>query len=253
MKMNMTPEEKFNRSVLFVFNRIKEQSFLGPEGGDVEYWIHSPPLKDEGMPFPVNEFKIIEKLQERGCVKIKPSKQISATVGNLNKGLKTFTEIIYLEILQPRFDEVHNEFEDKCQDKTEKKIDNKITPISKKPYTKINNDKGYLIISGECIDIGGKESGKFKLVSLLCDPFGIKKSTDLIFENACTGWKRTEAGVLSDRSDHEAKQMKKKLIRSQWREVKRLINEYSKKLSGKKNKLGLELKLKIEKESVWLE
>jgi len=111
----MTPEEKFNQEVWFVLNKIKKHSFYSGKDGVVKYWIKSPPnLKVEGMPFPVEEMAVVNKLQDWGAIKIISPDDI-AEVGSseeaLSKGENVFIVIQYLKINKPKFDEIYTKFQ----------------------------------------------------------------------------------------------------------------------------------------------
>jgi len=70
----MTPENKFNKNVLYVLNKIKERSLYTKTGALLEYWVLFDFLDGSGeTPLPKDEIAILEKLEEWGAIKIKMS------------------------------------------------------------------------------------------------------------------------------------------------------------------------------------
>ena len=71
------------------------------------------------MPFPVEEQVIVNKLEYLGAIKIIPPNdiaEISDSETSLSKGLGVFIVIMYLKILQPKFDEVYEDYKNRIID-----------------------------------------------------------------------------------------------------------------------------------------
>jgi hypothetical protein len=69
--MNLSPEEKFNKNVLKVLERIKEKGLYTKKGNPIMYWVDFSLLNSaSNSPSAVEEAAILEKLEEWGVIKI---------------------------------------------------------------------------------------------------------------------------------------------------------------------------------------
>jgi len=66
----MKPEEKFNKDVWHVLERIKKGSLYAKEGQPTSYSVN-PNLAAIGYPSATDEIAILGKLEEWGAIKIK--------------------------------------------------------------------------------------------------------------------------------------------------------------------------------------
>ena len=98
-----------------MLNKIKKYSFYSKEKEDVEYHIYSPPdPRAENMPFPVEELKILNKLVEWNAIKIKePKNRIETVEIGLSNAMHKLIVIPYIEILEPKFSNIYNEYQNK--------------------------------------------------------------------------------------------------------------------------------------------
>jgi hypothetical protein len=120
------------------------------------------------------------------------------------------------------------------------------TNKSSKPHVFVKNGQGYLVLSGEEIGIGDKDSGKFRVLEKLCLHFSVPQSIDSIYEYM--GSKK--GGLTKDAHIVFQKDRKLALIESQFREVKRIMKTHREQI--KKIKRLSQLQLKREKETLWL-
>lgn len=73
----MEVEEKVNKEFWYVLQEIKESSLKTKAGSLVEYLINYKfVVVSTGYPFPKDEEKILEKLEEIGAIKIVSSREI---------------------------------------------------------------------------------------------------------------------------------------------------------------------------------
>lgn len=112
----MTPKEAFEQEMWFVLRKIMKYSLYKTHDKDLDYWVYSPPnLSAEGMPFPVQEIKIIDKLEELGAIEQIYPKDCLETIDFPNNGLlnalNVSIQVIFLKILQPKFGEIYHEYE----------------------------------------------------------------------------------------------------------------------------------------------
>ena len=108
----MSAEEKFNQEVWAVLNKIKKRYFYSKSNGDIDYRIYHPPVPDENMPLGTDELKIINKLQEWKAAKIKaPKERMTDAEVSVGRAMNKTQIIIYLEILQPKFNEIYSKYQ----------------------------------------------------------------------------------------------------------------------------------------------
>lgn len=111
----MTSEDRYNQEVWFVLSKIKKYSYYPKKGDDCEYRIiGSPNFAEQGMPFPVEESRIINKLEELGAIKLKdPNGRLETAEieEGLDRSMNVFIAIMYLEILQQKFDEIYKKYQ----------------------------------------------------------------------------------------------------------------------------------------------
>ena len=118
------------------------------------------------------------------------------------------------------------------------------------PSTIIEDKRGYLILNGEKVHIGGASTGKFRLVECLCAPFGTAKTIDVVFASI-----NSKRGGNNDVSADEylARNNKKTVIENQFGEIQRAISAHRRRLIGKKTKNDFSLSLKMDDMKCWLE
>ncbi len=66
----MTPEEKFNREIWFVLQKIKEASFRTSPLEFIEYVVKFSGYKPSDAPEPENEVRVLKKIEEWEAIKI---------------------------------------------------------------------------------------------------------------------------------------------------------------------------------------
>lgn len=95
----------------FVLNKIKKAEKAGE---DVEYWIATPPFSAEKdfMPPAIDELQVLQQLAELGAIAIqdpngRPEKKRILDIGYEPPQPLDIT-VVYLQIVQPKFDEVYN-------------------------------------------------------------------------------------------------------------------------------------------------
>lgn len=103
----MTPEEKFNKSVLYVLKKIKERLLYTKQDELIEYQVKFYGYHDPAAPLPENEAEILEKLQERGVIQIKNKEDVK-----VNRNTSPEAQIFYLGIIQPEFDKFCKKWEE---------------------------------------------------------------------------------------------------------------------------------------------
>jgi len=100
----MTPEEKFKKEVRFVLRQIKEKQLYTPKEKPIEYFVDYS--RSSRLPIsPDKEELIIGKLEEWGTIKIQ-RRERDESLNDIS-----FCESFYLEILQPKFDELYRLYE----------------------------------------------------------------------------------------------------------------------------------------------
>ncbi len=113
----MTPKEKFNKDFWYVLQEIEKRSLYTTKGRSIEYAICADVyVADDSIPTSKDEAKILEILQEESAIKIKN------TIGDQ----WTDTWLFYLEIIQPKFDEIYKKFQILNIEKEGKKFDSKV-------------------------------------------------------------------------------------------------------------------------------
>jgi len=115
--MDMTIQEKFDIEVWFVLQKIKRLSMYRASRDDIEYRIYSPPnLLEEGMPFPIEEYKVIRWLEkEKKAIKINdPSGRVEDAEETLYRAKRVTIVFLYLETAQ-NFKKIDKEYEEKYQ------------------------------------------------------------------------------------------------------------------------------------------
>lgn len=94
----MTPEERFAEHVLWVLEKIKEESLVTLEGSDIEYkYSH---LIASGIPSKDTEKKILYKLLEWKAI----------GMPNRIAPLSPLSKWFYLKIKEPKFTEIYNKY-----------------------------------------------------------------------------------------------------------------------------------------------
>lgn len=119
--------------------------------------------------------------------------------------------------------------------------------------TSIENGIGFLIISEEKIQIGGENTEKFRLIMCLCEPyFGIGKTVETVFEAIRT---ERHQKKLDLNDSYLAPKNKITIIKTQFKEIQRILSQTRKKLklrSGNKNVIKkLKIKLKFNGRTFW--
>lgn len=98
----MTPEEKFNNDVWYVLKKIKERWFYTKQTKPIEYQVRFSGYQDPDAPSPDNEVETLEKLQEWNAIRIR-----NRECERISEYISPEIEFFYLEILQPKFDELY--------------------------------------------------------------------------------------------------------------------------------------------------
>lgn len=99
---NLTADEQVDLEIEFVINKIIKSARYCSGQVKIEYRIYSPPdLVGEGMPFPIEEFKILELLKREGVIKqLNPDDgEVETTIVDLSSGLRKIICFVYLEKL----------------------------------------------------------------------------------------------------------------------------------------------------------
>jgi len=103
----MTPEKNFNQDVWYVLQEIRKKSLYAADNKFVSYEISSSVVA-VGYPLEQEEIAILGKLRQWQAIKIINKKGILDDYG-LESGIAYF-----LEILQPKFDEIYKKYQDAC-------------------------------------------------------------------------------------------------------------------------------------------
>lgn len=104
----MEPEERFNINVLYVLKQIKERLLHAGEGGNVWYSVNYDVIvASDKVPSSEDAVSILKRLQEWEAIKIR-LKEPSGGNDHIEKFL--------LKILQPKFDEIYQEYQIKVDD-----------------------------------------------------------------------------------------------------------------------------------------
>ncbi len=106
----MTPEEKYQKKYWRVLQNIKDQELLSDDGKTVNYKIYHKVISvGHGEPSEEEEIIILNKLNKIGGIKIKKDE---------NDDYEDIS-VFYLDILQPKFNELYNKYKKMNQDKSE--------------------------------------------------------------------------------------------------------------------------------------
>jgi len=92
----MTPERKFNQDLWYVLQKIRQKSYYSPKKDSIPYDIYGPIPRQyisDTCPSSKEELLILEKLNSNAALKLHKSN------GN---------EIEFIEIVQPKFDEIYD-------------------------------------------------------------------------------------------------------------------------------------------------
>lgn len=135
----MTPEEKFNQDVWWVFQEIRKAELFTPKGEKVEFIIENLPeknkKKDTGYIHPNEDLqrKLLYKLKEWEAIDL-------VFVNNILRGSDEFNKRIFqLSVKQPKFNELYKDYESLCRNKEVKdKSDKK---KAKETEIKIENEE----------------------------------------------------------------------------------------------------------------
>lgn len=119
---NLTLNEQLDLEYWFVLHKIAKESGYRLKDKHIRYEIYYPPKSDEVTPFPINEYKILQLLQEEQVLTIyNPDNNFSSLETELAQGIRKFIMIIYLETL-PKFKQFYKKYEIRCQ-KIKSKLD----------------------------------------------------------------------------------------------------------------------------------
>ncbi len=101
----MEPEEKFNKNVLYVLKQIKERLLHAGKGGNTWYSVnYNIIVASDRVPSVEDEVSILKRLQEWGAIVIRLQEFPAG---------ENYTEKFLLKILQPKFDEIYQEYNNK--------------------------------------------------------------------------------------------------------------------------------------------
>lgn len=119
--------------------------------------------------------RFLDKLKEAGC--FKDWKRTNYTGG---------TRFGFLEVSLEKL-RVYARDSKTSQDNSpreERQPNELIKPQGGKPFTEVKGGKGYLKFykQGPSIEIGGYETRTFRLLQCLCEPFGVQKIIEAVFE-----------------------------------------------------------------------
>lgn len=98
----LTAEEQVDFEIDFVLNKLVKSAKYCAGKSKVEYSIYSPPdLSKEGMPYPIDELKILEMLANKSVVQIiEPDIEDPQTIKTeLSNGMHKVICLVYLKIM----------------------------------------------------------------------------------------------------------------------------------------------------------
>lgn len=150
-------------------------------------------------------------------------------------------EILYLNVIQPRFDEVYQEYKKHYQDKNQiKQVKEKIENLK---YLGKEKDC-YLEIKKKKIKIGKTNTRKCKLLKcLLSDAPGVARTLDIVFGDIQIPKDRGDSTVWDE---YLGRNKKKSIIINTTKEIKRIIN-------NTKDKPKNHLIFHIKNNRIWVE
>jgi hypothetical protein len=256
--------KNFDRDLWQVLSKIKE---LLPYTKKLaishdDYFNISPPDLTSKMSLKA-EIHILERLQDMGALKIEPYDLTMEDIRHLKtidigltgkKATATWDRPIpsfsSLKIMKTKFETIYREYSDINSGNALSTS----TPNDTKPSTDIDSKIGYLLFHGERIEIGESRTGKFKLVEILCAPFGKAKTVDVVFNCVKTNKDKNKTDSSLE-SDYTGLTRRLNLLKSQMREINRAITSHAKANSLKKFKHRLALKTdhNTNNKIVWLE
>jgi hypothetical protein len=229
--MNPSPQEKI-KFVKDVIRGISETSPNGPIAINLYPVKHSEDRMDIEILSVGDQKRILRKLEE-------------------NKNIKNLvfvgeTKVILSIVNLDRGDKKQNQIKQE-----EKREDENLRIKYPIPRTISDpNKKGYLVLNGEKILLGGVATAQFRLIETLCVPFMVAKTTDALYEYI----KMNHRGKNTElTSTYLAKNSKTRLIKSTFKETQRKIKAYKEKLKNKKLEAKLFLKSDQSENSFWLE
>ena len=118
--------------------------------------------------------------------------------------------------------------------------------LKENPYTEVRGGIGYFKFykEGENIEIGGKDTRYFRLLECLCNPFGIEKTIESIFDSI----KKDKDLNDTDLSSFQAPQRKTKMLNiikvsciKELQKIKQLQGKVKYKFNNKKTGMWIEL------------
>ena len=99
INITMTPEENFNDSIIWVLKQLKKESLFG---GGISIKVDSLFEIDDAAPPKRIQLKVLDKLRDMGAISHNYYGNLILTNNESN--------LIYIEILQPKFDEVYSKY-----------------------------------------------------------------------------------------------------------------------------------------------
>jgi hypothetical protein len=227
--MNPSPQEKI-KFVKDIIRGISETSPSGPIAINLCPVKHSEDRMDIEILSVGDQKRILRKLEE-------------------DKNIKN---LVFAGETKVVFSIVNLDKEDKKQIKKEEKREGENLNIKYSTPRTISdsNKKGYLVLNGEKILLGGVITAQFRLVETLCVPFGTAKTTDSLYEYIKTNRRGKNLNLVSN---YLAKHNKVRLIKSTFKETQRKIKAYKVGLKNKKLVAKLFLKSDQSENSFWLE
>lgn len=170
----MTPEDKFQKDLSYVLNKLKEQSLYVPKDYRIPYKLYTTVIDMTGAtPLVEDEVMILAKLAEMGAIK-----DFDFTVDHNN------TPTLQLELLQPKFDEVYD---------NQKKFLNKSVNDSSPVF---DNSKSRIIWRGDECEIPPATNQFYLCEKMFSVPFGTKVKEIEFLDNL--GWKEETQRAVYD-------------------------------------------------------
>ena len=200
----MTSEDKFQKDLSYVLNKLKERSLYVPKDYRIPYKLYTTVIDMTGAtPSVEDEVMILAKLAEMGAIK-----DFDLTADHND------TPTLQLEILQPKFDEIYNN-----QKKVLNKSDNDSPPI-------FDSSKGKIIWRGEECEIPPATNQFYFCEKMFSVPFGTRVKEIELFD--LEGWKQD-----TQRSAYDAMRLLNKRVKEsfgvksffEWRSNQAWINE----------------------------
>lgn len=115
--MSIVDDDIFDKEIWWVLKEIKKESLATPDGEQVHFSIIPGEVLIIGqtptVPSPEDQLQALRILQKTGAIKLDQYTHYSKMTGKYSHTGKPILNGVYLDILQPKFDEVYEEFKAK--------------------------------------------------------------------------------------------------------------------------------------------